>query len=144
MIVNLTNKRYISRNPFLAMSFYDRMRGMIGRRFHITGFDAMIFTGCNAIHTCFMTQKIDVIFLDSENTVVALRKNLARWLLLVRCSKAVTTIELPAGVIEHSETKIGDVINISEEVVAGLSTQVAKKNVVQEMESVIPFKESEK
>ena len=144
MIVNLTNKRYIARNPFFALSFYDRMRGMIGRRFDAAGFDAMVFTGCNAIHTFFMSKRIDVIFLDSENKVVALRKSLARWLMAVRCFKAVTTIELPEGVIEHSETKIGDVLNVSEELVAGLSTQIARKRMVQEMESVVPFKESDK
>lgn len=144
MIVNLTNKRYIARNPFFAISFYDRMRGMIGRKFHISDFDAMVFSGCNAIHTFFMSQRIDVIFLDPENKVIDLRQNLASWLMAVRCSKAVTTIELPSGIIEHSETKIGDIVNVSEEVVPGLATQIAQKGMIQEMESMVPFKESDK
>ena len=144
MIVNLTNKRYIARNPFFAVGFRDRIRGMIGRKFHIGGFDAMVFSGCNSIHTLFMGQKIDVLFLNTENKVVGMRENLARWLMYVHCTKAVTTIELPAGVIEYSETKIGNVINVSEEVVAGLSTLLARKNMAQEMESMVPYKESDK
>ncbi|MDD5728027.1 MAG: hypothetical protein PHV59_05625, partial [Victivallales bacterium] len=60
MIANLTNKRYISRNPFFAMSFGDRLRGMIGRSFGDCGFDAMVFRNCNCIHTMFMRQRIDV------------------------------------------------------------------------------------
>ena len=127
MIVNLTNKRYIARNPFFAINFFDRMRGMIGRKFHIAGFDAMVFTGCNSIHTLFMTQRIDVIFLNTENKVIAVRKDLARWLMSVRCPRAVTTIELPAGIIDYSDTEVGNVINVSEDVVAGLSTLLAKK-----------------
>jgi uncharacterized membrane protein (UPF0127 family) len=144
MIVNLTNKRYISRSPFFAINFCDRIRGMIGRKFHVSDFDAMVFAGCNAIHTFFMSQKIDVIFLDPENKVVGLRKSLARWLMAVRCPKAATTIELPEGVIEHSGTEIGHTINVSEEAIAGLSTEIVEENIVQEMESVAPYKESGK
>jgi uncharacterized protein len=144
MIVNLTNKRYIARDPFFAISFGDRIRGMIGRKFHASGFDAMVFAGCNSIHTFFMSQKIDVIFLGTENRVVGLRKNLACWLMCVRCAKAVSTIELPAGCIDHTGTEIGHVINVSEEVVAGLSTQIARKAAAQEMESIVPYKESGK
>jgi uncharacterized protein len=144
MIVNLTNKRYIARNPFFAINFSDRLRGMIGRKFHTSGFDAMVFTGCNSIHTLFMGQKIDVLFLNTENKVVGMRENLGRWLMCVRCTKAVNTIELPAGVIKHSDTEIGHIINVSEEVVAGLSTLIARKNMAQEMESIVPYKESDK
>ena len=144
MIVNLTNKKYISRNPFFAITLYERVRGMIGRGFHINNFDGMVFNGCNSIHTCFMTQKIDVIFIDSENKVVGLREILGCWIMAVRCKEAVTTIELPVGVIEHSETKLGDILNVSEEIVAGISTIVARKNMIQEMESIVQYKESKK
>lgn len=144
MIVNLTNKRYISRKPFFAMKFGDRLRGMIGRRFFNSGFDAMVFKNCNCIHTMFMGQRIDVIFLDAENKVVGLRENLACWLFCVRCPKAVTTIELPPGVVEQSDTEKGHVINVSEESVPELVARESKKQIVREMESVVPFKESRK
>ncbi len=144
MIANLTNKTYIARKPFFAVSFGDRLQGMIGRKFHESGFDAMVFKGCNNIHTLFMGQKIDVIFLDAENKVVGLRKSLARWLLCVRCTKAVTTIELPEGIIEHNGTEIGHVLNVSEESMPELAAQSTKKRIVQEMKSIVPFKESGK
>lgn len=144
MIANLTNKRYISRKPFFAVRFSDRLRGMIGRKFYNCGFDAMVFKNCNCIHTMFMGQRIDVIFLDAENKVVGLRENLACWLFCVRCPKAVTTIELPAGVIEHSGTEKGHVVNVSEESIPELIPRENKKQIVREMESVVPFKESRK
>lgn len=144
MIVNLTNKKYIARNPFLAVSFCDRLQGMIGRKFYEAGFDAMVFTGCNSIHTLFMRQKIDVIFLDADNKVVGMRRGLAAWRLCVRCPKAVTTIELPKDTIEHSRTDLGHVINVFEESVPELATQPVKKRIVGDMESVVPYKESGK
>ena len=144
MIANLTNKRYIARNPFFAVAFCDRLRGMIGRKFCESDFDAMVFTRCNAIHTCFMGQKIDVIFLDPENKVVGLRENLARWRISVRCPEAVTTIELPPGAIEHSGTEMGHVVNVSEEAVPELSTQTTGGGMVQELESIVHYKASDK
>ncbi|MFA6715898.1 MAG: DUF192 domain-containing protein [Victivallales bacterium] len=140
----MTNKRYVARNPFFAVSFCDRLQGMIGRKFYETGFDAMVFTGCNSIHTLFMGQKIDVIFLDADNRVVGMRPELSAWLLWVRCPKAVTTIELPKGTIAQSRTDIGHVVNVFEESVPELSKQPMEKRIVGDMESVVPYKESGK
>ena len=144
MIVNLTNKRYIARKPYFAVSFLDRLQGMIGRKFHTSGFDAMVFDRCNCIHTFFMAQRIDVIFLDAENKVVGLKKSLSCFHPCVRCAKAVRTIELPAGVIEHSATELGHILNVAEESVPDFDKKVSSKRIVREMESIIPFKESKK
>ncbi|MDD5697252.1 MAG: DUF192 domain-containing protein [Victivallaceae bacterium] len=144
MIVNLTNKKYIARKPFFAVSFGARLQGMIGRRFYESGFDAMVFERCNNIHTLFMGQNIDVIFLDADRKVVGLRRGLVRWLPWVRCAKAVTTIELPAGLIDYSGTEVGHVINVAEESVAELAAKPDDKRLVREMESIVPFKESRK
>ena len=141
MIANLTNKKYISRQPFFATAIGDRLRGMIGRKFYESGFDAMVFARCNSIHTLFMGQRIDVIFLDAENKVVGLRKNLATWLLCTRCSKAVSTIELPVGAIEQSGTEIGHVINVFEESVPELTNLATNKRIVQGIEPIVHFKE---
>jgi uncharacterized membrane protein (UPF0127 family) len=145
MIVNLTNKKYIAYRPFFAYRFYDRLRGMIGRKFHEAGFDAMVFGHCNCIHTMFMGHRIDVIFIDGENKVVGLRKNLARWLPCVSCAKAARVIELPVGVIEYTETEIGHILNVSEETVPELNNKVTDdKNIISGIESVVRFKESGK
>lgn len=113
MIVNLTRMRCLSREPLYAVSPAMRLRGMIGRRFD--GFDAMVFQRCRAIHTMFMLMPIDVMFVDRENTVCAVYRELAPWLPLVACRRALTTVELPAGVLAATGTGIGDKVDLNSE-----------------------------
>lgn len=124
MIFNLTRRQIISRNTFSALSFTDRLRGMIGRDF--TCFDAMVFSHCSAIHTLFMGIPLDVVFLDKGNTVLKLAEHLAPWHLCISCRGAFSVIELPAGMIQTSGTQTGDKFDLS----AGLSAE--GKNVLRE------------
>lgn len=71
---------------------------MIGRQFSDT-MDAMIFPGCNAVHTFFMTMPLDVLFLDREKRVVRVIQHLRPWHPGVRAGKASTTVEFPAGTL---------------------------------------------
>lgn len=116
MIFNLTSKQILSRNTFCAVSFADRMRGMIGRDF--SHFDAMVFARCSAIHTLFMSIPLDVLFLDKENTVLKKAEHLGPWRLCVFCRGAFSVIELPAGVIQSTATRAGDKLDLSAELSA--------------------------
>lgn len=113
MILNVDTRRYLARNPRVALRSWDRMRGMIGRDFSQTGFDAMVFHRCRAIHTLFMRCRIDVVFLDRAQTVRAVFRSVAPWRPLVRASGACTVIELPPGAIDESGTAVGHRINLN-------------------------------
>ncbi len=144
MIYNLSKKIYLAYRPEIANSFFKRVRGMIAREFKSNGLDALVFPDCNTIHTLFMTKKLDVIFVDAENKVVGLRQKLPPWIPFVRCRKAVTTVELPAGTIDETRTENGDILNLRSEVVPELAKQLREKKIIQSVESMISFKESKK
>jgi uncharacterized membrane protein (UPF0127 family) len=114
MIINLTKNKIIAKKTLFAVSFTARGRGMIGRTFE--DFDAMVFNRCNSIHTMLMGMKIDVLFVNSENSICEIRKELLPWKPFIRCSKAVTVIELPCGTIDRTGTEIGDILNLNAEV----------------------------
>ena len=114
MIINLTNKNIIAENPLFALDFFTRTRGMIFRKFD--GFDAMVFAHCNCIHSIFMQMPIDVIFVDNENKICALRE-LRPWVPFCRVPKARTVIELPYGTIKNTKINLDDVINIDAEMI---------------------------
>ena len=78
---------------------------MLKRKFD--QFDAIMFEDNNSIHMFFMSYPLDVIFIDGDNTVVSVRKGVKPWRMAMDM-KAITTIEVPAGVIEHSKTEAGD------------------------------------
>jgi uncharacterized membrane protein (UPF0127 family) len=51
------------------------MRGLLGRKGLDAG-EAMLLSPCHAVHTWFMRFAIDVVFLDSDWTVVRLRSGI--------------------------------------------------------------------
>ncbi len=112
MIFNLVSFRCLAHEPCTALSWHDRLRGMIGRRFS-ERMDGMVFPHCGAVHSCFMSFKIDVVFLDSSSTVVGIVKGMKPWCFYAGCRRAVTVVELPEGMIAASDTKIGDRINLN-------------------------------
>ena len=114
MIINLTKNKILANSPIVALSFLARGRGMIGRNFD--DFDAMIFNECNSIHTMFMRIRIDVLFIDRSDKICDLRKQLRPWRPFIRSAEAVSVIELPSGIIERTETVIGDILNLNAEV----------------------------
>jgi uncharacterized membrane protein (UPF0127 family) len=63
----------------------------------------------------FMTMKIDVIFLDKNNVVCEIRKNLDVWKPFVSCPLAETVIELPCNAISASLTDTGDILDLNAE-----------------------------
>ncbi|QSH42502.1 DUF192 domain-containing protein [Lentisphaerota bacterium] len=117
---------------------------MIGHDFSAANFDAMIFPRCNTIHTLFMLKKLDIIFVDTNNRIVGIRKKLPPWVPFVRCGKAETTIELPPGTIEATRTGLGDILNLRSEVVPELAKQLREKKIITSVESMVSFKESKK
>ena len=132
MIRNLTKRTVVSCRTFQAVSFGDRLRGLIGRPFERFGFDAMVFSSCSSIHTCFMTFPIDVIFLGPGNTVLKTCPGCRPWRPAIWCAGASAVIELPAGTLSHTGTEAGDRLDLNAEVVsdgerAKLSTHMQGK-----------------
>ena len=66
----------------VAVSFYERARGLIGRPKPATG-RGLLIKRCNCIHTCFMAYPIDAYFLDTAGRVVKTVCDIRPWRLFV-------------------------------------------------------------
>ena len=66
----------------VARSFGARVRGLIGRRGLAPG-EGLLILKCNAIHTLFMRFSIDATFLDAQNRVVRVVRDIRPWRLFV-------------------------------------------------------------
>ena len=66
----------------VAHTFCERARGLIGVKGLAPG-EGMLIERCNAIHTFFMSFSIDATFLDAENRVVKIVRNIRPWRPLV-------------------------------------------------------------
>ena len=62
----------------VAETFFERARGLIGRRGLEPG-KGMLILKCNCIHTFFMRFPINATFLDREGQVVKVIRNICPW-----------------------------------------------------------------
>lgn len=75
--------------------------------------EGLLIRPCKGIHTFGMKFPIDVVFLDSGNLVIAINKELASNRLTPIYPKGSSVLELPAGTVEATATKIGDEIKVA-------------------------------
>jgi uncharacterized protein len=95
-----------------ARSLWQRMRGLLGRRGLERG-EGLWIEPCSSIHMFFMRFAIDAIFTDRDGKVVRAVSRLEPWRVAVGGRGARAVLELPAGTIERSATRVGDVLRIS-------------------------------
>ena len=79
----------------VADSFRLRLRGLLGRR-DVGSDEGLLLVGSPSIHTTFMRFPIDVLFLDRELGVIAVKEGLKPWRVAGR-RKAKHILELRSG-----------------------------------------------
>ena len=126
MICNLTRRTYLAEHPRWALTPWERLRGMIGRRFVPGEFDAMVFERCSSIHSCWMGIPIDAVFLDGEYRITAIRRRVVPWRLAFGGRRARTVIELPAGAADTAACEIGDLLNLNSSLTGDAIEKLAK------------------
>ena len=62
---------------------------------------------CESVHTFFMKFPIDLVYLDRKRRVRKVRSRVPAWRLSA-CLFAHSVVELPAGTIERTGTRVGD------------------------------------
>lgn len=84
----------------VAKTYPQRLKGLIGEKNIQHG---MLFLKCNAIHTYFMKENIDVVGLNEQNQVIYIYRNLPKNQILRIKSEAKKTsiLELPKDASKH-------------------------------------------
>jgi len=90
----------------IADRFLTRGRGLLGRRRLFPG-QAMLIRPTWSVHTWFMRFPIDVVFLDRDLTVLAIRERVRPWRAAARF-RAHSALELAAGECERLELAVGE------------------------------------
>ena len=95
----------------MAESVWTRFMGLMGRKELAENAGLVIYPN-NGVHMFFMRFPIDVVYLDSDKTVVYLQENLKPWRMAPVRVKATSVIELPGSTLGSTQTAIGDEIEI--------------------------------
>src|ERR671919_109543 len=98
--------RIVCERCVVADRAHRRMRGLMGRR-RLNPGQGMVLRPAFAIHTHFMHFPIDVVFLDSDQVVIAVEKEVRPWR-TASCRGAREVVELAAGECERRGLEVGD------------------------------------
>lgn len=88
------------------------MRGLVGRSRLERG-TGMLIDAAPSVQMFFMRFPIDVVFLDRDWKIVAIRHRLRPWR-VAGARRAVAALELPAGAAAEAGLEEGDVLVLEE------------------------------
>lgn len=109
---NVRNGQTLATALETAFDSAARRRGLLGRDRLPKG-TALIIAPCSAVHTCFMRFRVDIVFARRDGHVEKTRSAVPPWR-LTGTLRGFAVIELPAGVVEQSDTRAGDLLEIAE------------------------------
>jgi uncharacterized membrane protein (UPF0127 family) len=89
----------------IAESLWDRLIGLMFKE-KMEGFDGLLIRRCNSVHTCFMRYNLDLVFLDRNQRVVKIIRDLRPYR-FTGSLKASEVLELRSGDLKK-EISLGD------------------------------------
>lgn len=110
-IINTTRNHVIAENGAIADTITSRLVGLLNRD-SISSGEGLVITQCRSIHMFFMKFAIDAIFIDRQDKVIGLVRNIQPFQMSPYFLFASSVIELPVGVIDQTQTQIGDIISL--------------------------------
>jgi len=99
---------YLGKDIKIAKTFWERFLGLMFSQ-DLNGFDGMLITPCNSIHTFFMNYSLDVVFMDKSFNIVKIIRNLKPRRITGLYLKATQVLELKAGTLSE-KVAVGDKI----------------------------------
>jgi uncharacterized membrane protein (UPF0127 family) len=98
----------------VAETAVSRVKGLLGRECLEDG-QGLLFKKCSSLHTLFMRFPIDIAFIDKRGKVLKLSKAVKPFKFVAAPLRAHYALELPAGAIARSQTRLGDRLTFEDE-----------------------------
>jgi len=111
-VFNKTKQTFLAYRVKIADSILTRLIGLLGKRSLGSDSGLWIFPS-RGIHTLGMLFDIDVVFLDKDLRVVALRELVHPFSMTGLYFNAESGLELPAHTVFKSRTEVGDELMLS-------------------------------
>ena len=111
VLTNTRNNHIVAHTLLTAFDSASRRRGLLKHDSLEEG-SALIIAPTSAIHTFWMRFAIDVAFVSKEGRVVKVRPAVLPWR-MAGAWRAYAVIEMAAGAFEKSETRAGDLLQVT-------------------------------
>ena len=110
-IVNARSGKVVADRLMTAFDSESRRKGLLAHT-SLPPSTAMIIAPTNAIHTFFMKFPIDIVFVSKGGRVLKIRSTVPAWRMTASL-RAYAVLELAAGALASSDTKVGDQLVVS-------------------------------
>jgi uncharacterized protein len=111
-IVNRTKGTVVGESIRLAESGLTRIVGLLGERALRPG-DGLLIVPSQGVHTVGMLFPIDIVVLNGEWDVIAVRRQLRPFRMTRVFWKAAAVLEVPSGIVDATSTSVGDSLEFS-------------------------------
>ena len=111
VLTNTRNNHIVAHTLLTAFDSASRRRGLLKHDSLEEG-SALIIAPTSAIHTFWMRFAIDVAFVSKEGRVVKVRPAVMPWRMAAAWG-AYAVVEMAAGGFDRSETRAGDLIQVT-------------------------------
>ena len=105
-IVNQTRGTELAHSAEVADTGASRSKGLLGRKGLEPG-TALWIIPCESVHTFGMQFSLDLVYIDRQNRIVKIRRNIPPWRMSI-CLRAHSVLELPAGAARIGHDAPGD------------------------------------
>lgn len=112
-VVNRTKGTFLGVDVKRADAFRKRLLGLYRHR-HLSLGDGVWLVPCKGVQTIGMRTAIDVVFLDSTQRVVRIYNYVRPGRIIWWVPRAHSALEVPAGAVGSSETRVGDSVEFAE------------------------------
>jgi uncharacterized protein len=110
-VKNLTREVTLVRRGRVADNRWTRLKGLIGVRDLPKG-DGLLIKPCKGVHCMFMSIPIDVLYVDGDDRVIGVDERMKPWRIGRIYAKGRYVIELPAGTLAQTGTRVGDELRV--------------------------------
>jgi len=114
IVTNTERNTVIGEAIEVARTASQKVKGLLGRECLEEG-QGLLFKGAGSLHTLFMRFPIDIIYTDKKGKVVKVAEAVRPFKLVAAPLRCHYALELPAGAITASNTRVGDHLNFEEE-----------------------------
>jgi hypothetical protein len=111
-IINGRSGKVVADELVTAFDSASRRKGLL-RHASLPRSTALIIAPTNAIHTFFMKFPIDIAFVAKGGRVLKIRGSVPAWR-MTASFRAFAVLELAAGSLDGSDTKVGDQLIVTE------------------------------
>lgn len=112
-VCNVSRRTVLAERVARADRWWKRLRGLLGAPPPQPG-EGLLLTPCRAVHMLGMRVPLDVALVDREGRVVAVYSSLRPGARSAWHADARHALELPAGTLERSGTRAGDLLHWGE------------------------------